>query len=89
MSSERTQSSVLFVCLGNICRQVSSTDQAHASADYSYDDSIRSPLAEAVFQHLVTERKLSIKVDSCGTAGYHVGGAPDERSVGVRNLLND
>ncbi|KDE03446.1 hypothetical protein MVLG_06058 [Microbotryum lychnidis-dioicae p1A1 Lamole] len=55
--------SVLFVCLGNICR---------------------SPLAEAVFAHLVQSRGLSNsfdKIDSAGTAGYHVGEEPDERSV--------
>ncbi|SCV72334.1 BQ2448_3871 [Microbotryum intermedium] len=44
----------------------------------------RSPLAEAVFAHLVQERGLSTsfeKIDSAGTAGYHVGEEPDERTV--------
>ncbi|GAA5826225.1 hypothetical protein JCM11251_007215 [Rhodosporidiobolus azoricus] len=55
--------SVLFVCLGNICR---------------------SPLAEAVFANICKQRGYDeIKVDSCGTAGYHVGEEPDERSVAV------
>ncbi|KAL8287585.1 hypothetical protein RQP46_003443 [Phenoliferia psychrophenolica] len=55
--------SVLFVCLGNICR---------------------SPLAEAVFIDLVQKRGLTssiIRIDSAGTAGYHVGSRPDERSI--------
>ncbi|KAI8609729.1 phosphotyrosine protein phosphatase I superfamily [Chytriomyces sp. MP71] len=55
--------SVLFVCLGNICR---------------------SPMAEAVFASVVAERGLQssfAKVDSAGTAGYHIGDAPDDRSV--------
>ncbi|GAA5898537.1 hypothetical protein JCM8208_004691 [Rhodotorula glutinis] len=52
--------SVLFVCLGNICR---------------------SPLAEAVFANLAKQRGYYIEVDSAGTAGYHVGEEPDERSV--------
>ncbi|KAJ3235184.1 hypothetical protein HDU78_005310 [Chytriomyces hyalinus] len=55
--------SVLFVCLGNICR---------------------SPMAEAVFASVVKEGGLEAsfsRIDSAGTAGYHVGDAPDARSV--------
>ncbi|KAI8991526.1 protein-tyrosine phosphatase [Mycotypha africana] len=55
--------SVLFVCLGNICR---------------------SPMAEAVFAHTVKKHNLQSKIpkiDSAGTASYHVGSAPDSRSV--------
>lgn len=61
--SEGKGKSVLFVCLGNICR---------------------SPLAEAVFAHLVNERGLADKItriDSAGTGGYHVGSDPDDRCV--------
>ncbi|GAA5857570.1 hypothetical protein JCM8547_004275 [Rhodosporidiobolus lusitaniae] len=55
--------SVLFVCLGNICR---------------------SPLAEAVFADICKKRRHDeVEVDSAGTAGYHVGERPDERSVAV------
>ncbi|MDH3224217.1 MAG: low molecular weight phosphotyrosine protein phosphatase [Gemmatimonadota bacterium] len=56
--------SVLFVCLGNICR---------------------SPLAEGVFQALAMESDLAdrFRVDSAGTGAYHVGEAPDPRSVAV------
>ncbi|KAI8092555.1 phosphotyrosine protein phosphatase I superfamily [Halteromyces radiatus] len=55
--------SVLFVCLGNICR---------------------SPMAEAVFAHIVQQHQLTErfkKIDSAGTAGYHVGSKPDSRSA--------
>lgn len=53
--------SILFVCLGNICR---------------------SPIAEGVFQQLVNEAGLTsaIKVDSAGTASYHIGELPDKRA---------
>jgi len=56
--------SILFVCLGNICR---------------------SPLAEGVFKHLVTEKGLSdhFVVESAGTGSWHVGERPDERSQAV------
>ncbi len=56
--------SVLFVCLGNICR---------------------SPLAEGVFRHLVREEGLEdrFEIDSAGTGDWHVGQAPDRRSVAV------
>lgn len=43
----------------------------------------RSPTAEGVFRSLVSrEPQLKhVKVDSCGTIGYHVGEASDPRSV--------
>jgi len=54
------QTSVLFVCLGNICR---------------------SPMAEAVFRHLVGQRSLSemFSIDSAGLIGFHEGELPDSR----------
>lgn len=52
--------SVLFVCLGNICR---------------------SPLAEAALRKAAADAELEIDIDSAGTADYHVGKAPDPRSV--------
>lgn len=56
--------SILFVCLGNICR---------------------SPLAEGVFRDVVMKRGLEnrIGVDSAGTGAWHVGHAPDPRSISV------
>ena len=54
--------SVLFVCLGNICR---------------------SPTAEGVFRHQCEQLGLAdqIRIDSAGTAGWHVGKPPDARGV--------
>ncbi|TDZ71562.1 Low molecular weight phosphotyrosine protein phosphatase [Colletotrichum trifolii] len=55
--------SVLFVCLGNICR---------------------STMAEGIFRHITQKppyKGLITKVDSCGTAAYHVGDPPDERTM--------
>ena len=43
----------------------------------------RSPLAEGILQHKANEYKLNIEVDSAGTAAYHVGELPDERSIEV------
>ncbi len=56
---------VLFVCLGNICR---------------------SPMAEAVFQHMVAEAGLEahLRADSAGTGGWHVGERPH---YGTRQIL--
>jgi len=53
--------SVLFVCMGNICR---------------------SPTAEGVFRHLVTDSGLDehVHIDSAGTHAYHVGEPPDRRA---------
>ncbi|KAB5554395.1 phosphotyrosine protein phosphatase I superfamily [Coniochaeta sp. 2T2.1] len=55
--------SVLFVCLGNICR---------------------STMSEGVFQSLAKKepyKGLISKIDSCGTAGYHIGEEPDHRTM--------
>lgn len=43
----------------------------------------RSPLAEGIFRQRVEERGLSeyFLIDSCGTASYHIGETPDERSM--------
>lgn len=38
-------------------------------------------MAEAVFKHVVQQRGLDITVGSCGSANYHAGEEPDERTV--------
>ena len=60
----RQARSVLFVCLGNICR---------------------SPLAKGVFVHAASARGVAdqVRVDSCGTGGWHVGGPADPRTLAV------
>ncbi len=49
----------------------------------------RSPLAEAIFNHQLRERRLQMHFTgaSCGTANYHVGDTPDPRTV--RNALKN
>ena len=41
----------------------------------------RSPLAEGILAHKT--QHLSIEIDSAGTAGYHIGKLPDERSIEI------
>lgn len=43
----------------------------------------RSPTAEGVFRHMVAKAGLTkeITVDSAGTQSFHIGEAPDERSI--------
>ncbi|KAJ6509390.1 phosphotyrosine protein phosphatase [Mycena vitilis] len=41
----------------------------------------RSPMGEAVLAAAAKKRGIEIAVDSCGTAGYHVGDAPDPVTV--------
>ncbi len=45
----------------------------------------RSPTAEALFRHHVTQRGLvdSFTIDSAGTYGHHIGEEPDHRSQAV------
>ncbi|KAJ8933783.1 hypothetical protein NQ314_013819 [Rhamnusium bicolor] len=42
----------------------------------------RSPIADAVFLHLVKERGIAHKweVDSAGIGGWHAGNPPDSRA---------
>lgn len=41
----------------------------------------RSPLAEAAFRDAAERAGLTVETDSAGTAAYHVGEAPDPRSI--------
>jgi protein-tyrosine phosphatase len=43
----------------------------------------RSPIAEGTFGELVKQRGLQDKIscDSAGTAGYHIGSLPDQRTM--------
>ena len=41
----------------------------------------RSPLAEGIMLKLITEKELDLQVDSAGTAKFHVGEAPDARTI--------
>jgi protein-tyrosine phosphatase len=49
----------------------------------------RSPLAEAIFKHKIKELGMAnaFEADSCGTADYHIGSAPDHRTISnaIRN----
>lgn len=41
----------------------------------------RSPLADGLLQHKVSDFHLDVEVDSAGTSGYHTGEAPDRRMI--------
>ena len=43
----------------------------------------RSPLAEGIMRHLVKEQNLDWEIASAGTGAWHVGKAPDNRSINV------
>jgi len=43
----------------------------------------RSPLGHGVLEHLVREQGLDWEIDSAGTGSWHIGEAPDRRSVAV------
>ena len=43
----------------------------------------RSPLAEGILAHKI--QHLDVTVESAGTAGYHIGKMPDERSIEIAN----
>lgn len=41
----------------------------------------RSPMAEGVMRHLAEQHHLDIKLDSCGTSGWHEGEKADPRAI--------
>lgn len=41
----------------------------------------RSPLAEGIMLNLKNRYRLNLHIDSAGTANYHVGEAPDKRTI--------
>lgn len=43
----------------------------------------RSPLAEAVMRHKITQNGLDVICDSAGTHDYHVGERPDPRTLEI------
>ena len=43
----------------------------------------RSPLAHGIMENLVKEKKLDWQVDSAGTGDWHIGKAPDHRSIAI------
>ena len=47
----------------------------------------RSPTAQGQFEMLVNERRMAHRfhVDSAGIEDYHIGAAPDSRSIGAAN----
>ncbi len=54
----------------------------------------RSPMAEAVFRHMVAEQNLTdhIKVDSAGTGDWHIGNSPHhgtQRILDVHQIRHD
>lgn len=57
--------SVLFVCLGNICRST--------MAEGVFRSIVKDP--SSPYHHLIGN------VDSCGTGGYHTGDEPDSRTL--------
>ncbi|KAK0419845.1 hypothetical protein QR680_014362 [Steinernema hermaphroditum] len=62
MAPADKKKSVLFVCLGNICR---------------------SPMAEAIFVHLLDQKGVRDEwhVDSAAIIDYHVGKQPEKRTL--------
>ena len=46
----------------------------------------RSPLAEGIMRKLTNKQEFLI--DSAGTANYHLGAAPDHRSIAIAALHN-
>ncbi|WP_145857406.1 low molecular weight protein-tyrosine-phosphatase [Pedobacter suwonensis] len=47
----------------------------------------RSPLAEGIMRHLTDEQNLNWEIASAGTGNWHIGQAPDHRSISAAKAL--
>lgn len=47
----------------------------------------RSPLAEGMMRHLVKQKNLNWEIASAGTGNWHIGKAPDHRSIAAAKAL--
>lgn len=47
----------------------------------------RSPLAEGIMRHLADEQNLKWEIASSGTGNWHIGQAPDHRSISAAKAL--
>jgi len=71
---------------GNLNRKMTLPDQSPTQIKaliVCLGNICRSPMGEAVLKDIAKKRGIDIVVDSCGTARYHAGESPDERTVAV------
>jgi len=47
----------------------------------------RSPLAEGIMRHLANEQNLHWEIASAGTGNWHIGKAPDHRSIAAARAM--
>ena len=47
----------------------------------------RSPMAEGALREAARKAGLDLEVDSAGTAGYHIGEAPDPRAIATARAM--
>jgi low molecular weight phosphotyrosine protein phosphatase len=84
--------SVLFVCLGNICKPYSFLTSTCPSPTSIHNLTLshlgRSTMSEGVFQSLTPSHPLVKTIDSCGTGAYHIGSSPDSRTMSTLKKNN-
>lgn len=73
--------SVLFVCLGNICKVPRAKNGVCAANGAARTG--RSPMAEGVFRSMTKSDTRVGTIDSAGTGAYHEGCPPDPRTMSV------
>ncbi len=68
--------------MGTVQRSAGSGRHAHRVLFVCLGNICRSPTAEGVLRHVAAKEapQLALKIDSAGTADYHIGAAPDPRS---------
>lgn len=85
MSSLKSNDCPLFTEPTRISRDSTPARPRHRVLFVCLGNICRSPLAEGVFRHLVTQRGLedAFDIDSAGTGGWHAGAPPDPRMRAV------
>ncbi|XP_063871721.1 low molecular weight phosphotyrosine protein phosphatase-like isoform X2 [Scylla paramamosain] len=96
MANSAQGKKVLFICLGEYCtvkiwlHLVSMCGGKTGGVDVTQQGNIcRSPIAEAVFNHILEEQGLAgWEVDSGAIGSWHVGRGPDRRAVSTMKKHN-
>lgn len=74
---------VLFVCFGKFSKNFSLNLFNNLKLRFSTANTCRSPMAEAVLNHLQSKKQLNWTVDSAGTSGMNAERSPNPNTLAV------
>lgn len=86
MNRYKKNISVLFVCLGNICRSPTAEGVFRQFVEKEYVSKECAQKESVPKGRLKKELDYNITVDSAGTSGWHIGSKADARSIAAAKV---